>query len=418
MRIALFHNLPSGGAKRAVFEWTRRLVERHDVDVFTFETADHAFCDLRPLVASHREYPLRRRRCFESPFGRFNQLQRWRDLVDLDALSRQMGADIDQGGYDVLFAHTCQLTFIPVVLAWCRLRSVYYLHEPFGRAWPAPGGEPTAGPIRRRVDAIDPLIRLYRTKLDRLQRASLERPRLLANSEFTRRQMAEAYDVPSTVCYMGVDTTAFSPRSVERSRHVLSVGELAPRKGFRFLVEALSRIAEGRRPVLRLACNVVQPVERSLVENMARSLGVQIDVRVGLGTEALAAEYGQAAFCVYAPLREPFGLVPLEAMACGTAVIGVAEGGVTESVVHDVTGLLLPRDAGVFAEAIDRLLSDPERAARYGQRGRARVFERWTWDRSVQEIERNLAAAAGMTGFGAAEALLSRMEGEPACPTA
>lgn len=418
MRIALFHNLPSGGAKRAVYEWTRRLVERHDVDVFSFETADHSFCDIRPLVASHREYPLRRRRCFDSPLGRLNQWQRWRDLADLDRTARRMGADIERAGYDVLFAHTCQLTFIPAVLARCRVSSVYYLHEPFGRAWPSPGGETSTKMWRHRLDAIDPLIRLYDNRLDRLQRASLRRPRLLANSEFTRRQMADAYGSPSIVCHYGVDARVFQPPPAPRQSHVLSVGELSPRKGFRFLVESLALIPEDRRPTLRLACNAVQAEERRLVENLARRLGVRVEVRVGLGTAALATEYGQAAFCVYAPLREPFGLVPLEAMACGTAVIGVAEGGVTESVVHDGTGLLLPRDARVFADAIARLLSDPERAARYGQGGRARVLERWTWDRSVQEIERHLAAAAGMTGLGPTEPLLSRMEGEHVCPTA
>jgi len=80
VRVALFHNLPSGGGKRAVQEWTRRLAPMHEIDVYTLSTADHAFCDIRPFVTAHREYPFSPSRLFRSPFGRLNQLQRWRDL--------------------------------------------------------------------------------------------------------------------------------------------------------------------------------------------------------------------------------------------------------------------------------------------------------------------------------------------------
>ena len=54
MRIAVYHELPSGGAKRALFETVRRLAERHIVDVFTVTGADHDFCDLRPFVHAYR----------------------------------------------------------------------------------------------------------------------------------------------------------------------------------------------------------------------------------------------------------------------------------------------------------------------------------------------------------------------------
>ena len=84
MRIALFHNTPSGGAKRAIYEWTRRLAANHLVDVYTLSSADHDFCDIRPFVEQHYIFEFQPRGLFGSPWGRLNQLQRWRDLGTFD----------------------------------------------------------------------------------------------------------------------------------------------------------------------------------------------------------------------------------------------------------------------------------------------------------------------------------------------
>ena len=53
MKIALYHNLPSGGAKRAIFETVQRLVKHHAVDIYMLSTANHDFCDLRPFVGKY-----------------------------------------------------------------------------------------------------------------------------------------------------------------------------------------------------------------------------------------------------------------------------------------------------------------------------------------------------------------------------
>src|SRR5262245_20051660 len=104
MRIAVFHDLPSGGAKRTLYEFVKRLCARHVIDVYALSTADHAFCDVRPLVHASHEVPFTPLRLFQSPFGRINQLQRWRDLRRLESLSRRLATDIDRQSYDVLFA--------------------------------------------------------------------------------------------------------------------------------------------------------------------------------------------------------------------------------------------------------------------------------------------------------------------------
>jgi glycosyltransferase involved in cell wall biosynthesis len=403
MRIAIYHNLPSGGAKRALFEWTQRLAADNALDAYTLSTADHAFCDIRPFVRQHRLYDFGPHHLFAAPLGRLNRLQRWRDLASLAQLGRRIARDIDAGGYDVVFAHPCQFTYLPGLLRFLEVPAVYYLHEPFGPGFVRVFRRPyqkrdTAW--RRWSLRFDPFYLLYTHRLESGRVAGLARIAcLLANSLFTQQQISREYGVGAEVCHYGVNTEAFLPLYDAREEGaVLSVGELTPRKGFAFLVESLAHIPPDQRPALRLACNGEIAAERRFVEALAVERGVELHILSSLDTTELNLEYNRAKLCVYAPVLEPFGLVPLESMACGTPVVGVREGGVRESVVDGVTGTLVDRDPMQFASAVMDLLADPERMARYGRQARDHVMENWTWDRSVAQLKDHLARTAESPG--------------------
>jgi len=388
MRIALFHHLPSGGAKRAVYEWTRGLAAAHSVHVYTLSTADHPFCDVRPYTPVHRVFDFHPQPLFRSPLGRLNRLQYWRDLRALTQLGRRIGAEIDRGGYDVVFAHPCRYTSIPVFLSILRTPPVYYLHEPFGGDFPPLIARPYARCPRRLLDRLDPLLRLQRGAIERARRRSLARTRLLANSEFTRERMRATYGAAAMVVRCGVDVEAFHPHADPATDNaVVSVGELAPHKGFDFLVESLATLPVPQRPTLTLVCNAGSNDETRYVQELAARRGVDLRLRWRLSTAELAAEYRRARLCVYAPVAEAFGLVPLEAMACGIPIVAVAEGGVPESVVDGVTGRLVPRDAQMFGEAVRALMTDVDEHKRLAANARDYVCRDWTWDGSVRRLE-------------------------------
>jgi glycosyltransferase involved in cell wall biosynthesis len=132
---------------------------------------------------------------------------------------------------------------------------------------------------------------------------------------------------------------------------------------------------------------VVDTSERDYVQALSIQHKVTLQILTNLNAEELAVEYNKARLCVYAPVLEPFGLVPLEAMSCGTPVVGVREGGVQESIIDEHTGLLVERDPEKFAQAIQRLLSDPGLADEYGRNGREHVLKNWTWEQSVGSLE-------------------------------
>jgi len=210
---------------------------------------------------------------------------------------------------------------------------------------------------------------------------------VLVNSRFTARAVAHAYGVQTVVSYHGVDTTHFRPTGVTKRDMVLSVGSLTPLKGFDFLVRAMAGVSADVRPALVIVSNFQNLEERGYVEQLAARLGVHLELRSAVDEQELVRLYNQARLVAYAPVAEPFGLVPLEAMACGTPVVGVNEGGIGESVVDGLNGLLVDRDAGRFAEAIRRLLQDSTTAAKLGAQGRANVLQHWTWERAVSSLE-------------------------------
>jgi glycosyltransferase involved in cell wall biosynthesis len=396
MRISLFHDLPSGGAKRTLHELTKRLAARHDVDAWALSTADERFCDLRPLVRTYRQIDHTPSRLWSRPFGRLNQLQRWRDLGRLVALSRRLAASIDAAGYDVVLAEPSMWTQAPPLLRWLATPSVYKVHEP-PRALYEPGLNDRDGWGWGRVlDRIDPLAILYLARAKRLDRRSTRAAhRVLVNSRFTGEQVRRIYGIDPPVVYHGVDVSRFRPAVAGvRRREVVSVGALQPSKGFDFVVDALSRIEAGARPALRIIGNAALPREREYLIELAARMGVALEIELAIDDDQLARRYAEAALLVYAPHREPFGLAALEAMACATPVVAVAEGGLLESVRDQVTGLLVARDPRAFADAVRTLLDDEALRRRLGANGRDDVCARWTWEIAADNLERELAATA------------------------
>lgn len=399
MRIALYHNLSSGGAKRTVFELVRRLATRHEIDVYTLSCADHDFADLRPHVGNHDVYRFQPLPLLPSPFGRLNQLSRLIDLRRIGRSTRQIADQVETRGYDVAFVHPCQIEVAPSLLAHLKQTpTVYFCQEPLRRVYEPMPRRPydrhdTTG--RRLLNAIDPLPGLYLHTLKNRDRYNTRSAGvILVNSQFIQQSVRDIYDRQARVSYLGVDLQQFDPQPDQRLPIVLSVGSLTPLKGFDFLIEAMARLPAARKTPLVIVSNFQNAPERNYLLQLAKERGVELQLRHGISDEQLRLLYSRAQVVAYAPIREPFGLVPVEAMACATPVVAVAEGGVRESVVHEQTGYLTERDPARFAAALDLLLADPRHAENMGCRGREHVTRNWSWDQAAARVETFLEGAA------------------------
>ena len=401
MRIAVFHNLPSGGAKRSLQGAIRGLARDHQIDVYTLESADHAFADLRPYSRRHEVFGFTPLPLLSSPLGRLNQVSRLIDLWRLRGLGRAIAQRVERNGYDVALIHPCRYENSPSLLRYLtRTPSVLYCHEPLRLLYePMPDRpyEQHRNRVRASLDHFDPLPRLFHAALRKSDRENVRRTTMvLVNSEYSRERVRSAYGVEAYVSYPGVDTNLFRPQGLARSRAVLAVGSLTPLKGHDFLIQALARISRDHRPPLWIASNFENPAERAYLEQLARDLGVELNLASAVDDSRLASLYNQAAVTVFVPIREPLGLVALESMACGTAVVGVDEGGIPEAVIDGSTGLLVPRDPDSLANAILRLLDDPALAQEFGKSGRSKAVADWSWEVAVATLGKWLSRAAAM----------------------
>jgi D-inositol-3-phosphate glycosyltransferase len=204
---------------------------------------------------------------------------------------------------------------------------------------------------------------------------------------------------------LGVDTSTFRPvdRSEARRRvgHGLRdedlvlvyVGRMMPRKDVRVVVRALALLGangaiDGRQIKLlvvggesRLPDPAATP-EIGEVRRLAAELGVgdRVILTGKRDREELRDYYGAGDVMVTTPWYEPFGLTPLEAMACRLPVVGADVGGISYTVRHGQTGILVPpRSPAALAAALRCLLADPNRRAALGAAGRRRAKSEFGW---------------------------------------
>jgi D-inositol-3-phosphate glycosyltransferase len=170
---------------------------------------------------------------------------------------------------------------------------------------------------------------------------------------------------------------------------VLYVGRFDRRKGIETLVRAIAKSNWRDKGNLRLViAGGFRPgqsdgIECDRIKSIVQELGLEsITTFPGRLTESeLPIYYAAANVCVVPSHYEPFGLVAIEAMACRTPVIASQVGGLQFTVIPEVTGLLVPpQDDGAFAQAIDRILSNPAWADQLGITGRQRVEIALSWD--------------------------------------
>jgi D-inositol-3-phosphate glycosyltransferase len=218
------------------------------------------------------------------------------------------------------------------------------------------------------------------------------------------RELA-AYGIPASRIYVvpcGVDTAHFGPpaagwRSPEGARRwsggaprIVTIGRLVRRKGVDTVIAALAGvpgaelIVAGGPPAGQLA----EDAEARRLHGVAEAHGVARRVRFTgqVAHQNVPALLRSADLVVSDPWYEPFGIVPLEAMACGTPVVVSAVGGHLDTVADGRTGLLVPpRDPAALAAALRGLLADPGRRAAMGAAGTERVRGRYRWGRIAEE---------------------------------
>lgn len=207
------------------------------------------------------------------------------------------------------------------------------------------------------------------------------------------RRMGRAESAMSVVpC--GVNPAEFShigPAATHgKPRRIVSVGRLVPRKGFETVIRAMPQMPTAELVIVGGPdkSELDADAEAQRLNSVAAQCGVADRVHLygAIARDEMPMLLRSADVVAATPWYEPFGIVPLEAMACGVPVVASAVGGMLDTVVDEVTGRLVPpRDPQRCADAINPILSDRDLRAALGCAGRARVQQRYSWQRVAEE---------------------------------
>ena len=385
-----------GGAGIHVGELTRALASRIGLDIRTF--GDH-----------DEERPGLRVKGFPAAHDLSAADERLRGAWA--ALSRDLSMAIEPVAADLVHAHTWY-THLAALL----IRSAYGI------------------PLVVTVHSLEPLRPWKREQLGGgyevstwVERQALETAdAVIAVSHGTRDDVLRLFDVRPErvhVIHNGIDADFFAPDpardALERyginpnEPYVLFVGRITRQKGIVHLVRAIRHLDPGFGVVLCAGQPDTPEIAREMEEGVqaaqAHRSGV-VWIPEMLSRSAVRQLYSHAAAFVCPSVYEPFGIINLEAMACGRPVVASAVGGIPEVVVDGRTGILVPvalhaddpmtpvspeafeRD---LAGAVNRLMADADLRERMGSAGRKRAVEEFSWetiaDRTV-ELYRSLLA--------------------------
>ncbi|MCW2842787.1 MAG: hypothetical protein JWN22_703 [Nocardioides sp.] len=215
------------------------------------------------------------------------------------------------------------------------------------------------------------------------------------------------------VVHNGIDTVDWAPvvdpdrvrrQGVDPDRpSVVFVGRITRQKGLPLFLRAVAQLPPEVQIVLCAGAPDTPEIEAevvALVDGLARTRDGVVWIREMLPRPDVVALLSAATAFVCPSIYEPLGIVNLEAMACETAVVATATGGIPEVVVHGETGLLVPIDQATdgtgtpldpdqyvadFAAALNEVVGDPERAAEMGRAGRRRAIDAFSWDAIAEQ---------------------------------
>jgi glycogen synthase len=241
--------------------------------------------------------------------------------------------------------------------------------------------------------------------------ALLNADRIIAVSGAMKNDIQELYDAAPEkveVIHNGIDAEIYRPTRNNavleeygidpNTPFVLFVGRVTRQKGIVHLLRALHHVEATYQVVL---CAGAADTPEIAEEVTAMVAGVRADtsnhvvwIREMVPVDRLVTLYSHAAVFVCPSVYEPFGIINLEAMACGTPVVAAAVGGIPEVVIHEDTGVLVPfetvgpavaepkdprRFARDLAAAVDTLMQSPEKRTAMGTAARRRVEEHFSW---------------------------------------
>ncbi len=211
---------------------------------------------------------------------------------------------------------------------------------------------------------------------------------IAANSTFTRKEIWRVFGRDSTCVFPGFDENIIGKSYGNRVEgRVLSVSPSTPLKGFEYTLRAFVTLARrGIAKNLRVVGRIY-PTYRKMIGRVRRKYpNIRVTVLGTVSREDLYREYSTATLVSYPSIREPFGIVPVEAVALGTPVLYFKSGGLLDTMIDGTTGVgVQVGDVALFIQGMKHLLQNPMRIETSSRRVN-RHLRRFTWSRTASDL--------------------------------
>ena len=356
MKIAFYHELHKGGARRGTNEFAKQLKNRgHQVDLYTIDKLDSEN-EFYSNIYNFKFVP----KVWQGNNWKKRLYKDSIELYNLWLLNKKIAKDINGKNYDLAYVTASQFIEAPFILSYLKLPIFYYLNDPYYRIIYEPK---LFKPLRQ------DFIRSNYEKINRFVRKHIDKNNIskanyiLAASDFTGRQFESIYHKKWITAYYGVDTSFFKPSKENKKIDLLFIGSKDILDGYPFFKQVIKNLK-----IKNLNIRTILFENEWLNDIQLRKIYQETKVLVGVS------------------YNEPLGLIPLEAMACGAVVIGVNEAGYAETVKNEKTGYLVNRNAAKFSKEIELLLKTPNLLKKYSENA-VKDMENWSWKKRGEELE-------------------------------
>jgi glycosyltransferase involved in cell wall biosynthesis len=361
MKIAVFHNLPEGGALRTVYEQVKGLSKNHIIDLYQFD--NKYYKDINKFTRKSYVYKFYLHNNLPGPLNRF-----YKDLKNIIFLyfhHKSIAKDIDNKSYDIVLVHTDMWTESPFILRFLKTPNIYHCHEILRFAYEESLVFDEKVIFIKRI--YEMMTRNIRKIID--ENNAVCAHSIVTSSTFVQKQVRKVYKKSATVCHPGVDVDIFKPTSSKKTHNLLFIGNRESNEGY------------------DLALNIIKhlPKKEEFKLNILDFKNAMPKIR---NDKLLAKEYSSSFIMLCLDHKEPFGLKAIESMSCGTPVFAVNEGGYRESVRHGITGYVLDRKPELFAKKMLSLKRNAKLYNKLSKQCRSDVLKRWQWKYHVKCLEK------------------------------
>jgi glycosyltransferase involved in cell wall biosynthesis len=382
------HFVADGGAGRMVLETAQRLADRgHEVHVVCIKAESSIVEQVRDRLHFHPiDGPLSSSLFFWLRFGRSSR-----------AIVRVVDQIVSRDGHHktILFPQVFPANWwgAEVLKQRPELACVWYCHEPSAFIHSNVWKRSLPWPKNWIAILISPVMAWFDRR--RCRRFS----RVLVNSEFSRRNVIQVHRFPDHACrtvYLGVDHQRFKPdSSTTRKPWVCVIAKITRFKNVDAIVKAIAQLV--RRGLTDVHLHVVgvgDALEECRHTAEADGITEHVTFHGRLGDDRVVELVQQSRVFCLASADEPFGLVVVEALACGTPVVAMNSGGPREILDDFLCGKLSPSvDVTQIANALQHFLTMNEEAFAIVSDAATQRAKEFSWDNATQQIEEELMQA-------------------------